>query len=139
MLLARHRLGTQPIAAHVVERHWLGFLKIIEEGGEWPRGYGYAWREPWAHRAVCAPLPFNWLLGLARSCWFGFKCGPMKMESALWNRLVVRFHDDYPVLPRHARIEEAAEDLLAAVDAKAEKRSSCALEDLRYIIEEVED
>ena len=42
----------------------------IPEGGEFPRGYGIAYREIETHYAVVYPFPFNHIVGWWRDSWF---------------------------------------------------------------------
>jgi hypothetical protein len=52
--------------------HGIGIL--LEEGGEWPAWYGYAWRQSrHPYRAVCFPIPLNVLLGFPVAVYFWFK------------------------------------------------------------------
>jgi hypothetical protein len=68
----------------VVARKYRGFLKRIEEGSMFPRGYGYAWRNWNRGEAWCAPMPFNWIISAVRWFWFAIKHGiyPHKLEEA---------------------------------------------------------
>lgn len=56
--------------------------KRIPEGGMWPRGYGYAYREWDRNEAVCYPLGLNWLVGWVRMAWIALAHGPRNEPSA---------------------------------------------------------
>lgn len=45
-------------------------LRLVEEGGMIPRGYGFAWYRPETDHAVCFPIPLNLLLGFLRHWYF---------------------------------------------------------------------
>jgi hypothetical protein len=44
-------------------------LKTINQGEMLPRFYGLAWVEWHRDGAVCAPVPLNWVIAVARAIW----------------------------------------------------------------------
>lgn len=49
----------------------------VPEGTMIPKGYGVAWYEPMNRwRAVCYPIPINWINGWARLTWIFLMRGP---------------------------------------------------------------
>ncbi len=60
-------------------RYW-GFLRAIDEGGLYPRGYGVAWREHYLSSREpllvwCAPWPLGWICGALRWFYFAVRWG----------------------------------------------------------------
>lgn len=43
--------------------------QFVPEGGQFPRGYGIAWRSFDRNGAVCYPIPLNWIMAWLRGTW----------------------------------------------------------------------
>lgn len=64
MRLFRHdqTLGTRIDEQREVRRLF-GLFRLVREGGEYPLGYGVAWREFQAYRVWVCPIPLNLIIG----------------------------------------------------------------------------
>jgi hypothetical protein len=54
---------------------WFGIAILLEEGGEWPSWYGYAYRSFSGYRAVVYPIPINFVMQAVRWVWLLCKNG----------------------------------------------------------------
>ncbi len=46
------------------------------------RWYGCAWHDFARAQVILCPVPFNWIIGLARRCWMRIRRGPVVNDGA---------------------------------------------------------
>ena len=84
----------------VVKRRWFGFLKAIPEGGNYPRGYGVAWREHYGDRNYvwCSPWPTGWVAGRCAHLYWQLRRGFRPHELAMANEELVALRAEVRML-----------------------------------------
>lgn len=83
-----------------------GFFILIPEGGEFPRCYGLAWREPWGRRAVCAPIPLNILIGWSRLAYYGLMHGIDETERETMQADLIQLREGNSGLKDENRVQQ---------------------------------
>ena len=98
------------------------FLVNVSEGGIIPWGYGVAWRDWARYEHVCAPVPFNVILALARRVyfWLVFAAVGSAYDKAVQTGIALERRVQQAELERQHRREVVA--LLDAVAAQGTKR-----------------
>lgn len=121
----------------MTERRARGLLVLIEEGGEFPRGYGIAWRDPVKLRAWCAPIPLNWLLWALREAWLRLQRPPEGGEAERRHINGRLFASNAELAKRCAVLEDQVQSCVLRIHGLASTLDSCA-EALIRMSEELE-
>lgn len=63
--------------------------KRIDEGCEYPTGYGFAYRDWMRNQAVCYPVGLNWLAGVIHEAWIRLSHGPFHNADRFDHQLIM--------------------------------------------------
>lgn len=63
--------------------------KRICEGEEYPRGYGFAYRDWMRNQAICYPVGLNWLAGALHEAWNRLRHGPFHNADRFDHQLIM--------------------------------------------------